>query len=180
MSIKKKVYFFEKYPILGEEGVIVDPVLIFTDGSTGITKSGNKAGGFAMVIYDGNKGTCLNKSYSYSEETDSYHMELLAIDYALDEVTHNEDLSIKKVHIYCDNRSIVTNFNKIPKLIKNDYKNTIGGDIKRKDEWKSVATKYMHLKDLGFEINCYYVRGHNDNTFNSKADNLAVDARLDQ
>ncbi len=134
-------------------------LIIYTDGAA----RGNPGnGGYGVVMLWGNAKKELSAGYRL---TTNNRMELLAVIAALQ--------SVKKknigITIYTDSQYVVNSVQKkwLDNWIKTDFK----GGKKNKDLW----LKYYELaKD--FTINFCWVKGHADNIYNNRCDELATEA----
>jgi len=137
----------------------MDKIVIYTDGSS----RGNPGpGGYGALLMWGEKMKELSGAY---RKTTNNRMELLGVIKAL--------LSIKKrelpIHIYTDSKYVVESVEKkwLDNWIKTDFK----GDKKNKDLW------LQYHKIAGpFTIKFHWVKGHANNPFNNRCDELATQA----
>ena len=135
----------------------MDKILIYTDGSS----RGNPGpGGYGALLMWGTKVKELSEGY---RKTTNNRMELLAVIKAL--------LSIKKkelpIHIFTDSKYVVESVEKkwLDNWIRTDFK----GGKKNKDLW----LQYYQLAKP-FQIKFHWVKGHADNAFNNRCDELAT------
>jgi ribonuclease HI len=137
----------------------MDKIIIYTDGSS----RGNPGpGGYGALLIWGEKMKELSGAY---RKTTNNRMELLGVIKAL--------LSIKKrelpIHIYTDSKYVVESVEKkwLDNWIKTDFK----GGKKNKDLW------LQYHKIAGpFTIKFHWVKGHANNPFNNRCDELATQA----
>ena len=137
----------------------MDKIVIYTDGSS----RGNPGpGGYGALLIWGEKMKELSGGY---RKTTNNRMELLGVIKAL--------LSIKKrelpIHIYTDSKYVVESVEKkwLDNWIKTDFK----GGKKNKDLW------LQYHKIAGpYAIKFHWVKGHANNPFNNRCDELATQA----
>lgn len=133
------------------------PLIIYTDGSS----RGNPGpGGFgAILLWNGHR-----KEISAGFRlTTNNRMELMAVIVALESLT-KKNISVT---IYTDSQYIVNSVEKkwLDKWIQTNFK----GGKKNKDLWlryKAIATN--------FTIKFHWVKGHADNQYNNRCDELAT------
>ena len=137
----------------------MDKIVIYTDGSS----RGNPGpGGYGALLIWGEKMKELSGAY---RKTTNNRMELLGVIKAL--------LSIKKrelpIHIYTDSKYVVESVEKkwLDNWIKTDFK----GGKKNKDLWLQY-----HKIASPFTIKFHWVKGHANNPFNNRCDELATQA----
>lgn len=134
-------------------------LIIYTDGSS----RGNPGrGGYGAVLMWGQSRKELSAGYRL---TTNNRMELLAVIKALEALT-KKNIALT---IYTDSQYVVNSVEKkwLDGWIKNDFK----GGKKNKDLW----TRFYKLsKD--FSIQFKWVKGHADNAFNNRCDELATQA----
>lgn len=132
-------------------------LIIYTDGSS----RGNPGpGGFGAILMW--KGHCKEISEGFRLTTNN-RMELMAVIVALESLTKKN----LPVIIYTDSQYVVNSIEKkwLDKWIQTNFK----GGKKNKDLWmryKAVA------KD--FSIQLHWVKGHADNPYNNRCDELAT------
>jgi ribonuclease HI len=134
-------------------------LVIYTDGSS----RGNPGpGGYGVVMVWGNSQKELSAGYRL---TTNNRMELMAVVVALQSLTRKNI----PLTIYTDSQYIVNSIEK--KWLNGWIKTGFKGGKKNKDLWM----KYYELsKD--FTIKIKWVKGHADNTFNNRCDELATQA----
>ncbi len=140
----------------------MEKIDIYTDGSC----IGNPGpGGWSFIIKFDNKKT---KEFSGSENhTTNNRMELTA---AINAINYFNKKVI--INIYTDSKYLkegITTWIKKWKI--NNWKTSNKNDVKNCDLWKLLDEK---IKD--HKINWIWVRSHNDNILNEKADKLARQA----
>lgn len=137
----------------------VYPLVIYTDGSS----RGNPGpGGYGALLIWGDKVKELWGGYKY---TTNNRMELMGVIQALMAVT-KKNISIT---IYTDSQYIVNSVEK--KWLDNWIKTNFKGGKKNKDLWLTYAAI---AKD--FTIKFVWVKGHAQNKFNNRCDELATTA----
>ena len=139
---------------------VVTEVTIYTDGAC----SGNPGpGGWASILMAGED----KKELSGGErDTTNNRMELMAVIEGL--------AALKrpcKVDIYSDSAYVVNAFsqNWIEKWIKNGWKNSAKAEVANSDLWKRL----LELTSI-HTVTFHKVKGHADNEFNNRCDELAV------
>jgi ribonuclease HI len=135
------------------------PVTIYTDGAA----RGNPGpGGYGAILMSGNHRKEISKGY---RKTTNNRMELRAVIAAL-EALKKDGLNIT---IYSDSQYVVKAVKEkwLDKWVATNFK----GGKKNKDLW-------MQYYDLSqnHKINFVWVKGHADNPFNNRCDELATEA----
>jgi ribonuclease HI len=137
----------------------MDKIQIYTDGSS----RGNPGpGGFGAILMWGNKVKEITEAY---RKTTNNRMELLAVIKAITALKTKE----LPIHIYTDSKYVVESVEK--KWLNNWIKTDFKGGKKNKDLWlqyHQVATPY--------QIKFHWVKGHSNNQFNNRCDELATTA----
>lgn len=132
---------------------------IYTDGAA----RGNPGpGGYGIVLLWGNNRKEIAAGYRL---TTNNRMELLAVIVALQSLTKNNI----PITIYTDSKYIVDSIQK--KWLNNWINTNFKGGKKNKDLW----TQYYELAKQ-FMIEFVWVKGHTDNPFNNRCDELATSA----
>jgi len=134
-------------------------LIIYTDGAS----RGNPGpGGYGVVMMWGENRKELSAGYRL---TTNNRMELLGVIVALESLTRKNI----PLTIYTDSQYIVNSVEKkwLDGWIRNDFK----GGKKNKDLWK----RYYQLS-RDFRIRFVWVKGHADNPFNNRCDELATQA----
>ena len=135
------------------------PLHIYTDGAS----RGNPGnGGYGIVLIWGDKKKEISGGFRL---TTNNRMELMAVIVALKNLT-KKDIPLT---IYTDSKYVVDSVEKkwLNGWIKNDFK----GGKKNKDLWLEF---YSLSKD--FKIKFHWVKGHADNPYNNRCDELATAA----
>ncbi len=132
---------------------------MYTDGSS----RGNPGpGGYGVLLmFD---GKCRELSAGYRLTTNN-RMELMAVIAGLKALKSNQF----PVHIYSDSTYVVHAIDKgwLDKWIRTDFK----GGIKNKDLWME-----FHALARNFRIRFNWVKGHAENPYNNRCDELATQA----
>ncbi len=135
------------------------PLIVYTDGSS----RGNPGrGGYGAILMWGTNRKEISAGYRL---TTNNRMELMGVIAAIE--------SLKRINIpltiYSDSKYIIDSVEKrwLDGWIKTDFK----GGKKNKDLW----TRYYHLS-RNFKIKFVWVKGHADNPFNNRCDELATGA----
>ena len=139
---------------------VITEVTIYTDGAC----SGNPGpGGWAAILMAGG----VKKALSGGErDTTNNRMELMAVIEGL--------AALKrpcKVDIYSDSAYVVNAFsqNWIEKWVRNGWKNSAKAEVANSDLWKRL----IELTSI-HNVTFHKVKGHADNEFNNRCDELAV------
>lgn len=134
-------------------------ILIYTDGAC---RGNPGAGGYGVVLMWGNVKKELSKGYRL---TTNNRMELMAVIAALQAMKKNN----LELLIYSDSNYVVKAFEQgwLTKWIKTDFK----GGKKNKDLWLQFY-KLSHNHRIKFK----WVKGHADNFYNTRCDELATEA----
>lgn len=133
--------------------------MIYTDGAA----RGNPGpGGYGIVLLWGNKKKEMSAGYRL---TTNNRMELLAVIVALETLT-KKNISLT---IYTDSQYIVNSIEKkwLDNWIRTDFK----GGKKNKDLWLRYHAIAKH-----YTIRFKWVKGHADNEWNNRCDELATAA----
>jgi len=139
---------------------VISEVSIYTDGAC----SGNPGpGGWAAILMAGGA----KKEMSGGErDTTNNRMELMAVIEGLKALKRP-----CKVDIYSDSAYVVNAFeqNWIGKWVKNGWKNSAKAEVANSDLWKEL----INLTSI-HNVTFHKVKGHADNEFNNRCDELAV------
>lgn len=133
--------------------------MIYTDGAS----RGNPGpGGYGVVMLYGNVRKELSQGYRL---TTNNRMELLAVIKALQALKRTDEA----VHLYTDSQYVVNAVQKgwLKKWIDTNF----AGGKKNKDLWM----QYYEIAKP-FSIHFYWVKGHADNIYNNRCDQLATKA----
>lgn len=134
-------------------------ISIYTDGSS----RGNPGpGGYGVVLMSGHHRKELSQGYRL---TTNNRMELLAVIKGLETIKKNE----LPVTIYSDSKYVVDAISK--GWLNTWIKNNFAGGKKNPDLWKQY-----YLLSKSFTIKMVWVKGHADNPFNNRCDELATAA----
>ena len=139
---------------------VISEVTIYTDGAC----SGNPGpGGWASILMAGGA----KKELSGGErDTTNNRMELMAVIEGLKALKRP-----CKVDIYSDSAYVVNAFDQdwIGKWVKNGWKNSAKAEVANSDLWKElIGLTAKHT------VTFHKVKGHSDNEFNNRCDELAV------
>ena len=139
---------------------VISEVTIYTDGAC----SGNPGpGGWASILMAGGA----KKELSGGEpDTTNNRLELMAVIQGLRALKRP-----CKVDIYSDSAYVVNAFeqNWLDKWTKNGWKNSAKAEVANSDLWKELlGLTAMHT------VTFHKVKGHADNEFNNRCDELAV------
>lgn len=146
-------------------------VTIYTDGSA---DNSAKIGGYGLVITAKHKGKNIMKKIHSKRylDTTSNRMEMKAILKALQMVDAGH-----KIDIHSDSKYCIDTLNLWLIVWINNGKIW---EKKNADLWMKIWMKYKDHKDKGSTIHFIWIRGHNGNTLNELADELANKARCQQ
>jgi ribonuclease HI len=134
-------------------------LIIYTDGAA---RGNPGAGGYGVILMWGDKRKEISAGYRL---TTNNRMELMAVIVALESLTkRNIPLTI-----YTDSQYIVNAIQQgwLENWVRTEFK----GGKKNKDLWMRF---YKLSKE--YDIKFIWVRGHADNPFNNRCDELATDA----
>jgi ribonuclease HI len=135
----------------------MDKIIIYTDGSA----RGNPGpGGFGAILIWGDKVKEIAEAYRY---TTNNRMELLAVIKAIS-ILKTKQLPIL---VYTDSKYVVESVEKkwLDNWIKTDFK----GGKKNKDLWLA----FYELSKV-YKVKFHWVKGHADNPYNNRCDELAT------
>ncbi|MBK7735413.1 MAG: ribonuclease HI [Chitinophagaceae bacterium] len=137
----------------------MDHITIYTDGSS---KGNPDPGGFGAILMFGKHSKEISMGYRF---TTNNRMELMAVLASLEALKKN-DLPLT---IHSDSQYVVKAINEgwLNNWIKTGFK----GGKKNKDLW----VKYFQLSKK-FKIKIQWVKGHADNPYNNRCDELATTA----
>ncbi len=134
-------------------------LIIYTDGSS----RGNPGpGGYGIVMMWGDKRKELSEGFRL---TTNNRMELMAVIIALKSLT-KKNISLT---VFTDSQYVVNSIEK--KWLNNWIKTDFKGGKKNKDLW----LQYHQIAN-DFTIKLKWVKGHADNIFNNRCDELATGA----
>lgn len=134
-------------------------ITIYTDGSS----RGNPGpGGYGTILIHGNHRKELSQGYRH---TTNNRMELMAVIAGLKTIKNRA----MPICIYSDSQYVVNAVEKgwLNNWIKTNFK----GGKKNSDLWK-----LYHTLATGLSIKFIWIKGHADNPFNNKCDELATSA----
>lgn len=135
-----------------------DIVIIYTDGAC----SGNPGvGGWGAIL---KYNETIKEIHGCNKNTTNNRMELIAVIEALKILKRN-----CQIQIYTDSQYVKNGITEwIRNWMKNSWKNSKKQEIANKDLWQ----KLYELTNL-YNIEWFWVKGHNNNTMNERADQLA-------
>jgi ribonuclease HI len=138
---------------------MTDTITMYTDGAS----RGNPGrGGYGTILMKGQHRKELSQGYRL---TTNNRMELMAVIAGLKALKKSD----QKIIIYSDSQYIVKAIEE--GWLKNWIRTNFKGGKKNKDLWM----EYHHLSE-GHQIKFKWVRGHADNPFNNRCDQLATEA----
>jgi ribonuclease HI len=146
-------------------------VEIYTDGACSVNPG---EGGYgAILVLKRSDGSEKRKEISEKFRlTTNNRMELMGVIFALAELGNPCN-----VDIHSDSKYVTDAFNKdwITNWKKKGWKKSGGGLVKNVDLWKTLD-KVLESHSFSF----HWVKGHSDNEFNNRCDELAVGAHQDK
>ena len=137
----------------------MDKIIIYTDGSS----RGNPGpGGYGAILMWGDKVKELAGAF---RKTTNNRMELLGVITAINALKTTS----LPIHIYTDSKYVVESVEK--KWLENWLRTDFKGGKKNKDLW----TLYAKIAKP-YNIQFHWVKGHADNPYNNRCDELATQA----
>jgi ribonuclease HI len=135
-------------------------IIAYTDGAC----KGNPGIGGWGVILESKEGS--KEFFGAEARTTNNRMELIAAITAIEEACKNQALSVL---IYTDSQYVQKGITEwIKNWKKNGWKNSTGKPVKNMELWKQLD-KLCGMCNVSWQ----WVRGHNDNPGNERADELA-------
>lgn len=154
------IYSILKEEIDNEFTKLEDKVVIYTDGACSCNPG---PGGWGAIIFEnGNK----KELSGFDKVTTNNQMELTAAIKALQEIKQSSEITL-----YSDSAYLINAFNEgwIAKWQLNGFKNSNNKDVANIDLWKILINFNNYHK-----IKWVKVKGHADNEFNNRCDELAT------
>lgn len=147
------------------------PIQVWTDGAC----SGNPGSGGAAAIIRYSNSTVKEITF-YEEQSTNQRMEIKAVIIAIAEILktpHDE----KNIEIYSDSAYVCNCINQewYKRWFKNGWINSKKELVANKDLWENLFQMLNELKE-DYQITFIKVKGHSMNTWNERADRLAVRA----
>lgn len=137
----------------------MNEIKLYTDGSS----RGNPGpGGYGAILMYNHHRKELSKGFRL---TTNNRMELMAVIAGLQAIRKNEH----RVVVYSDSQYVVNAVNK--GWLKNWIRTGFKGGKKNKDLWL-----IFHQLSLSFNLEFVWVKGHSDNPYNNRCDELATEA----
>lgn len=134
-------------------------ITVYTDGSS----RGNPGpGGYGVILKSGNHYKELSKGY---KRTTNNRMELMGVIAALEAIKNKE----ATIQIFSDSQYVVKAINE--GWLSNWLKTNFKGGKKNVDLWQK-----FHRVSLPLKIKINWVKGHADNPYNNRCDELATAA----
>jgi ribonuclease HI len=142
---------------------MAQPIIIYTDGSA---KGNPGPGGYGAILMSGDHQLELSEGYRL---TTNNRMELMAVIAAL-QALKKENL---QVEIYSDSQYVVKAVKEgwLKKWMATDFR----GGKKNADLWRQ-----FHQLSQKQHLHFHWVKGHADNEFNNRCDQLATSAAAGQ
>jgi ribonuclease HI len=139
---------------------------IYTDGSC--LKNPGGAGGWAFVVVHNNK--IIHEASGTSPSTTNNIMEMSAVIQAL--LWASDNAHGEAIHILTDSQYIINGIQEWShNWIRNGWQTTLGKPVKNADLWKTLIGKTSILNP-----EFHWVKSHNNNPMNDRADELARNA----
>ena len=141
-------------------------VIIYTDGSCDKNPGGN--GGFSSIIVIDEKPVFIA---GYEPKTTNQRAEMMAVIQALryvQSISHFDEVVICTDSAYVSN-CFINGWYK--KWMKNGWKTIQGENVLNQDLWKIL----IDLINIHEQVKFIKVKGHSDNIFNNKCDEMAKD-----
>lgn len=140
-------------------------IKIYTDGSCIGNQFNNPDGGYGAIVITAEETIALAQGY---RDTTNNRMELRAVIAAL-QIIRSEG----NVIVYSDSKYITDAFNQgwIDNWIKRGWRKSNRKPVENQDLWKELL-EYVH----DINVHWVWVKGHNGNIMNEKADLLANNA----
>ncbi len=137
-------------------------IFIHTDGSCPGNQFENSCGGYGAIVTDGKMTIELAQGYLM---TTNNRMELRAVIAALRTVTSQSFITI-----FSDSKYVIDAFNMgwIDSWVSNGWRKSNRKPVENSDLWHELL-ELIH----GHEITWQWIKGHNGNAFNERADTLA-------
>jgi ribonuclease HI len=147
-----------------------DLITIFTDGSS----RGNPGrGGFASIVVFGNESQI--EMGGKFEHTTNNKMELKGVIEGLRVVLKQGVGSYKKVHVNSDSKYVLQGITTwIHGWKKNNWRTAAKAPVMNQELWQELDEVRNSLVKLGIEFEWAYVKGHSDNVWNERADEIAT------
>lgn len=147
------------------------PIQVWTDGAC----SGNPGSGGAAAIIRYSNSTVKEITF-YEEQSTNQRMEIKAVIIAIAEIlktSHDE----KNIEIYSDSAYVCNCINQewYKKWFRNGWINSKKEPVANKDLWENLFQMLNELEE-DYQITFIKVKGHSMNTWNERADRLAVRA----
>lgn len=137
--------------------------VIYTDG--GCSKNPGGYGGYGVVVTS--DGKIIDELFGGEPETTNNQMELLAVIHALEYAADLHDAG--NITLYSDSQYVVRGISEwMPNWRATGWKN---GTVKNLPFWKKID-ELMQIMPVTFQ----WIRGHNGDKFNERADELATAA----
>lgn len=162
---------------------------IFTDGSA--LKNPGKAG-YAYIIkyYKQEEINSAPKQFiivgneGFRLSTNN-RMEMMAVINGLRkliEIIQSEKITTKRINLFTDSKIISdgVNQNWVQKWKHNNWMTSTNSAVKNKDLWEQIENLIEQFKENQFILKFIWIRGHNGNTYNELADNLASRAAVEK
>ncbi len=141
-------------------------VTIYTDGSC---KGNPGKGGWAAILYYGDKSREL---YGSEAVTTNNRMEMLAVINALEAIT-----KMCPIRIYTDSQYVSYGIQKwLPAWRRQNFHKKDGSAVKNVDLWQRLDSINSKFNNADIHIDWQWVRGHDGNDGNERADFLASQA----
>ena len=167
------------------------PIELYTDGSS-LRNPGSSGLAYLIRYWEDttNEGTpepkIIEGSDSYRLSTNN-RMEIMAVICGMNNIIHMMETGTfagyYQINLFTDSEYVANaiNQNWISKWVSNNwmtsgFKGSNSKPVKNKDLWQQIIDIQDKLKSLGISWTISHVKGHSDNEFNNRCDQLAVQA----
>ena len=143
----------------------------YTDGSAKNNGQKNAVGGWAYIIVENDQVS--HHEYGFKNNTTNQAMELFAAWQACEYCLNKYNNPFNEYYIHSDSAYLVNCANQgwYNKWLGNDWLNTKGEPVANKELWKQLIPFFEN-----YQFHFIKVKGHSDNSYNNKADQLAQNA----
>ncbi len=153
-----------------------DTITIYTDGAA----RGNPGpGGWACIVVFGKEKVL--EVGGKSEYTTNNKMELEGAIHGLSLAYSENTFGLKNIHVFADSKYVLQGITEwIHGWKKNNWKTSAKKEVLNQDLWKKLDALVLEIQQAGHTIKWTYVKGHSDNVFNARADEIATTCADDE